>query len=362
MPDEYSFPTTTFHNRSSITLTTSATGEASLALYPSPCFSGVIGNGTISWSGAQSYSGATTAYRAVQQSQLAGQCESFRVVAWGIRVRNLQAPGTATGMLEIAQTPITDSIPNYNVLSTSSILPADLLNLSLGAVATSGKFASLLAYPESDEFAVQELMANDILVSGKVCSSEWLRFLNPDTDTVLGTSFLNEGGLVSSAGAVSGSGLNDVTSAAGRTAILLRLRGFPASINVLDLEYIVHFEGQPSSTSNTTIDLGSAQINMVNPNEVKAVVSRQSLAPVARIIPPWIAHSRGAAAQAIHGGLDAINNRLGLGAASGTIPRRIAAVGGDIGIAYLLKKLKAAQAVNKGAKALTNKQMLRLLK
>lgn len=265
-------------------------------------------------------------------------------------------------MLEIAQTPIQDSIPNYNTLVSSSIAAADLYSVSLGAVAASGQFASLLAYPESDEFAVQELMANDILVSGKVCSAEWKRFLNPDFSAGVGSVFYNEGGLVSATGVVSNSGLNDFTSATGRTAILIRLRGFPASVSALDIEYILHMEGQPSSTSNTTIDQGSAQLNLVNPNEVSRVISRQSLAPVAKIIPPWIAHSRGVAAEAVHGGLDAINNRLGLGAASGTIPRRIAAIGGDLGVAYLLNKLKVAQAAKKGVKAITKGQAKQLLK
>lgn len=352
IPDEYSYPTATYHHLSSVTLTTSASGNCSVLFLPAPLLSMVRGTGTVTATQMVPFSSSASAYRAVNPAALSNNLENFRVVSWGIRIRNLQAPGTATGMIEVAQTPALGHIPGYKTLEYQNVTFDYLVPLITGTVTSSGDLASLLAYPESDEYAVQELMANDLLFVGKVCSSEWTTFRNPDTSNALAATLDNvdAGNVTTATGLVTQSSPSDPTQSQGRTAVCIRLRGFPASINVLDVEYIAHYEGTPSLNFQPSISAGSAIISVSNPTEVRDEITKLSRSPVGRIIPPWILHARGALAQGAHGALDVINSRLGLGAASGSIPRRVAAVGVDAAVKIILKKLMMAKAARKVAR------------
>lgn len=315
IPDEYAYPTTTFHHRSSITVTSDSIGNLGLVLLPCPYWSMLHCIGSFSWTSGSNY--ANNNWSSIPPASLTAECENFRLVSWGIRLRNLQAPGTATGMIEIAQVPCLNTIPSYTALFNAAITPAYGFPLIAGGYYGTG-LPSLLGYPESDEVAVQELMSNDVLVVGKVTSPEWMVFKNPDTTaSVNGTQTINEGGVITtSTGVVAAAGSRGGTDCVGRTCIMINGRGFPNITKAFDIEIIYHYEGTPITAATNYINTAAPPISVVNPRLTEVVVAKLSRSPVMRVIPPFIAHAKGVMSDAAKGGFDAINARLGLGPAS----------------------------------------------
>jgi len=307
---------------------------------PNPLLSFVNGIGVANSSGYTQF-GTSSCYGAVSVSTLSSVLDGYRVVGWGLRIRNLQAPGTATGMIEVAQVPCNGTIPGLAAIAESNITFANFIPLSIGGVSNSTAFYSLLGYPESDEFAVQELMANDLLICGKITSPDYLRFRNTDNAVTLSASRqLVDGAEQNTTGnTIAATGGGDAANCQGRTAILVRLRGFPASVtSVIDIEVIYHLEGTPTVQAVPTLESGARAEIAVNPSEMAMVVSKLARDPPARIISPMLAHARRAASGAAHGVLSSINTRLGLGAASGSLPKRLGALGGDAALYALAAK------------------------
>ncbi len=260
----------------------------------------------------------------------------------------MQPPSSAVGRIEIAQVPILSSMPAYGAILNSNITFDYLVPLATGSTTNSTNFYSLLNYPESDEFVVQELMANDLLVVGKITSPDWLRFNNSDVvNSISSTTLSNDGGIVTtSTGVVSNPGGAGASFCLGRTGIAIKLTGFPASITVaLDIELIYHIEGPPVSGLGNGLSTGAAPLVAVNPTEMSRQVSELARAPAARVIPPWITHLKGAASGIGHGVLDSVNTRLGLGAASGALPKRLGSLGGDAAMLALALKRKGASKI-----------------
>jgi len=284
----------------------------------------------------------------------------YRVVSWGVRVRNIQPPGTAVGMLDVAQVPAARYLPGYDVLTNYAMTVANIESIFLGTIAGTGTgFTSLLNLPDSDEFAVQELMANDLLIVPKIVSPEYANFLStPSSANGTATQiFPDPGGEVFdvTAKTLTAGTRGDASQMAGRSVVLLHGRGFPNSTSILDIEVIYHIEGTPLGTS-TALTSGAKSIGISNPTEVSKEISKLSRQPCARIIPPFIMHH---GSQFVGGAMAAVNARLGLGAASareewdrsGKV-RRIGMIAGQIASNVVARKVNQTKRARKLALSL----------
>lgn len=349
VPDEFSQPTVAVHCRFSATLTSAAT-TSSFIIMPSPVLSLIAGDAgsTVSWGGSGAFAGTTNAYRGTPLGQLQNNVADFRVVAWGVRIRNLQPPGTATGMIEIAQVPCTRHVPGETMLESVAIARSNLVQLCVSMANNTGALPTLLGLPESDEYAVQELMANDILAVGKTCSPDWKRLRTTYVnDSINATqTMVNEGVYYTDATGVivNSGGFSDTTDGTGRTAILIRTRGFPATGPHLDVEIIYHLEGTPSPAANVYVQTGSGALSVVAPQAVEAIQAEQNAKPSSWIIPAFIAHARKGVSNILSGAGDAVSARLGMGAAteSRSITRNVARGGANL-LLNLLQNIPAVK-------------------
>lgn len=363
VPDEFSQPTVAMHSRFSATVSSSAGGTGSFIVYPSPVasFYAPAGN-TVVWGGTGNFAGATRMYRGVPNGQMTANLTDFRVVGFGVRIRNLQPPGTATGMIEIAQVSCSRHMPNEGILQAYGPTDDYLVKATTGLISSSGALTSLLSLPEADEYAVQELMANDIMCIGKTTGPAWKALKVTQIDAAYNATMaaVDYGELFdTTTGALKllTPDYADSTSVEGRTCVAIRLRGFPASTIALDMEIIYHLEGTPSTTSNQYIQSGTGALAVIHPAVVEKQVANLNSGPCSSLMPAWIAHAAGQVRQGIGnigaGFGDAISARLGMGAASSSTSkvRRRAKLVGGVGIkaleAMLIKKL----AITMGAKA-----------
>jgi len=356
VPDEYAFPTATYHVKTRMSVTSDASGNFNGAVFPSPCASVYVGNGSSTYTGT-TFSGATTMGFAVSSATLAGVLSNYRVVSTGIRIRNVQPPGTAVGMLEVAQIPANDVVPSWYLLQNLAISITGITNTFLDGTAV----GSILNLPDSDEFAVQELMANDLLVVLKKVSPRWMDFnsLSQSTDISASQKMVDPGGTyeINATQTVASSPGQD-TRMGGNTYLYFKGSGFPNSTKALDVEIVYHIEGTPvAATGGLTSGSGSVRIN--NPEIVRQGVMAIARAPAARIIPPWIIHAK---SNFVRGVFDGVNARLGMGAGSISVAREKYNSKGIAGKAGMLvggaasgvvaRKLKALKAAKKASKAL----------
>jgi hypothetical protein len=338
IPDEYAMPTVTYVSRATATVSsTPSQGLISMIFCPNPVFTLNEGpcQNFINWNGLSYGSGTTFVSSLSNVTNLSNLVTQFRVVSWGLRIRNLQPPSTATGMIEIAQIPASRYFPSANAVSTQLATTGPLLSLitdnSLSYVNTYG-LNSLLQFPDSDEYAFQELMNEDVRVIGKVCSAHHTDFKSVTSNFGFNTTMnvVEEGGLDTTAGAlIAAAGGPQTCDCGGRTLILINIRGLPTSVTypILDIEVIMHIEGTPPAvTTASTFETGSTSLALVSPDTVAKCISRLNNGPPANLIPPWIMHHGRQFGLGVQDGV--ISSRLGLGAATprkkgGPISRRI---------------------------------------
>jgi hypothetical protein len=358
-PDRYAIPTTSTHVRCNSTITCTTAGTFDVVVVPSPVFSLFQAAGTMAWGGNVTYLGG--AYGVIPRAELADVMSSFRVVAIGVRLKNMQAPGTAVGKLEIAQVPCGRYLPSAATLSAITPDVTDMLILLNGALSTGAVLPTLVNLPDSDEYVVQELMSNDILCQPKINAAvhEYYRSCNESmlyTSTYAlageGTFYNASTGVVGTAG----NGVDEATGGWGWNNILIRGRGFTGAIAAFDLELVYHLEGQPRTTSYNASGVGLS--NAMKPSIVMNEQAAQSgirilnNKPGSRLIDAAIIHklsggliggtakSRSRARKdAGYHLLESVSNRLGLPSmAHGSMGRKsINAAGGKIN--KLIKKV-----------------------
>jgi len=272
--------------------------------------------GVVAWNGTKQYTSATKAYGATSAASVYGKLDDERVVAWGLRIRNVQPPGSATGMIEVAQVPAGIYAPNPTVLDNIAPTDAGFVGLALNDLPFSGtQWSTLLNLPDSDEYAVQELMASDILAVGKFCSPDYLKFRHANGSAAYnGASSLSDQVEYTTAGVINTNGTSNqaTNDLSGRTAIVVRLRGFPVSTMALDVEIVYHLEGTPISDVSGLAT--GAKISLaISPVALSQMVSEVNRRPGSMMIAPWIAHQ----AKNVYKGMsDVVSSRLGLGAAT----------------------------------------------
>lgn len=273
VPDAYTFPTNSFHHRTTYILGTAGTSFSGVFI-PSPfCTfidngkaSGSTGIGTNSYGGCYTMGGASSVVGLCTPSQMSSVCNSFRVVGGGIRIRNLQSEYAAVGRIYAAVVPIADAgIPSFDILDsylpTSTGYGAIYGNMGLPAPGQVHS-ASLQSFPLSDDFTVSELVAGDeIDINFHISHPKFYSFKAAYEDsTVTSTNVQGDNVYVtSSTGIVQKTTNKSNMQADGASAILLYFEGFPgtASVAQIEVDVILHYECTPyTATSGTTSTSG----------------------------------------------------------------------------------------------------------
>jgi len=256
VPDQWAFPTATFHTQGTITVTSNGSGVASVLMTPYPFYSLVdctqtsvtAGNTTMA-----AYASTNTVYAATTVANMGAVLSEYRVVAAGIKIRNLMPPTTATGRLLNAHTPCAGPVPGPTKLANIGISNSQMSLLMSGTsfgAATSGLPSSILQLPDSHEFTAQDIIASEYSFNYKPITPNAFRFRDCDQTVLTGgiafgdvaVSTSAPYGNLSTALTVDNIETEDVD---GWDNYQLRFEGGPASANVFEIEYIFHYEGSP---------------------------------------------------------------------------------------------------------------------
>jgi len=270
VPDSYSFPTNSYHIKTSQTIGGVTTSDSTFGLVylANPLATvldvGLIRNGVTSLNGPGGFSrfaGYTGVLGATTAAQLSAICSGFRVVGGGIRIRNLQPALTGTGRIFVACVPVaengmidvgtltsqTPSAGGYNAIFNNLGLPLPV------TCATAG----IQALPLSDDFVVSSLISGDeIDINFQVFHPTAYSF-KPTIESNLvnlTTSTSDSVTWASSGLVIAGSTSKQNTQSNGTAAIIIWGEGFPtgASVPPIEIDYILHLETTPLVSAQTT--------------------------------------------------------------------------------------------------------------
>lgn len=247
--DPVSYPTTTAVSEGVFNVTTDGSGRASLAVLSDPFLSLVSVAGTVVTSSGGSWPDNPHCWYTATTGQMAGVFSTFRTVASGIQIRNLQQPVTTQGRLYAAKSSGTGFIPGPTFLQEPSNL-TNLLNLILNVGDVDSR---ILTLPESTETTMQDLIQSCVSINSRPCSAGCTNFKNPLSQNSWSPSHVVGEAIyqVPSGPLVSAETSNMHVN--GRDIILLNFVGCPPNMTIAEIKYVYHYEGTPSMSGTAGI-------------------------------------------------------------------------------------------------------------
>lgn len=304
IPDLYSTPTIPLHCRNTITVTSGTAGAGSAVCFlPNPICTYLQLQGNITGQGIGYSIGPAAGM--VPSGDLADQCEEFRVVGFGLRISNLQPPGTAVGRILVTAIPGLNRLPNEQALSAEADTAATWTTLTTGAFGlpgnSSGLFAGLANYPSTEIFTVQELMANDIIVNSHVTSADYYRFRPAEggtTGMILGgTQYYHAEDMMynsaTSAPNLTYAGTNKNLDLTGLSCIIVQLEGVPNSAECLTIEVTLHMEAIPVNGVTSYFAGGESTSSPMDPDVCTKIIAASCREPACHLMSAARAHGRG---------------------------------------------------------------------
>jgi hypothetical protein len=248
-----------------MTVSANPAGIFNMVWFPSPLVSlitaGYLGEGyaSSSMNPLVVTGGVPQVWGAAAPTNLAALFSGYRVVGWGLRIRNFQPPSTCTGRIFAAQYPVVGPLPSYQQVLA---LGAPVYNTVIASVMATGTPApSMLEAETSAECSAQDLITRDMLIVARPNGPGCLNFRPGYSSGGYNSAAVEVGGdwatiaggvLTVLPGSVASTPDRFEDDFRGWSAIYLYGEGFIPSTVSLDLEYVYHLEGYPITTSVAT--------------------------------------------------------------------------------------------------------------
>jgi hypothetical protein len=280
VPDPYAFPTSPYHLHGEVQLT-AVSGVA--VFNPNPLQSMYTNaSGNVVTTGMTATASNANIFKATTIANMGSICDTWRTVAWGIKISNNQAPLSATGRIVVFFIPATSQQMGYNLLENVALSASPYTVTTYGQIQTVLNSSATLQFPTAIEFSVSDLMEGEVEVSGLIYNSSFYVFRN-GTDSNTASATNNFGGLVdytASTGVINQSDDPSITSMSGAAAIGVYWEGMSSSsLANLNIEYIYHVETTPtlSATSGATPVPSNPRISKIGTTfEVETAMATQT--------------------------------------------------------------------------------------
>jgi len=330
IPDNFSFPTIPYRLRGNVVMN-AATGSWTLAFSPDPILTFIDiaafnGNAaSLSSSSLASYAVNTFLYGASTPNSMASAFSSIRVVAAGMRYRNAGSITALAGRLTFAPVVNIDHGCGYNTLNTATVLKTSSVGqrLTYGTTAALLDSGSIAELPGSEQAEVPILIRQDLELRCKPVSADFLKFratyANGDINS---TQSVSDNGILMTTGATSVSatgqgGAPDMDQLGlGWSSCVAHFTNCTGS--VVDAEFIIHIEVQPSLLTGTGVFLTSETLAPKSGHTVDTLLAHAHNVPWAQYITGGVNYisemaksDTGRKVMAV--GARAIANRYGLG-------------------------------------------------
>lgn len=292
IPAPFSCKSTTLHSKGRIVMKTDTNGNMDFVYMPGALVSFMSANMGLLTGIPMTYSqNFNFVGGLVTRSFFSTAYASYRSTGGGVRMKNLLPMTSPFGRIIVAKIPVTKNFFGVNALANVGMQYSNLLAKLTGAASlidTTGYITpAILELPDSFEITNGDILTKAMELVSKVSSSAAMD-LKGLQGPIGGNNLVDyEQVLVSSSGAINTSASDnedDTKTVAGWHAILIRVEGMPANTNVLDIEYITHFEAIPAVSSNQTL----VPDDMIKPDNTPGlfdrVVSMAERVPWARVV------------------------------------------------------------------------------
>jgi hypothetical protein len=271
MPDEFAFPTATFHNHGTITLVSgNGVTSGSIALFPHPFLSYIdssggtyCGSDYLTGTNSQTYYTVNTGISgACTPSGLSAVLSEYRVVGAGWKLRVTMPELTRTGRVILAPIPGCRDLPGYNMMNAALISPGSGADLRLmaGLGIGVGGSASILALPGAFEISLSDMSTRDVQLRSKPTSALYSEFHTTVSIPSYNNTYTSSDstGTSNLTGVVSFTDTEDLIDFSNLSGWLIHFEGLPLStVPVVDIEYILHYEGLPALNNSRSVPTAS---------------------------------------------------------------------------------------------------------
>jgi hypothetical protein len=296
VPDQFSFPTTAYHMRSTQLLVTNTTGKACALFCPNPLIScidltasAVATTASIVSTGLSPVSCTpySCVYGANTPATLSAALASYRVAGWGIKINNVQPQLVATGKLIVSIIPCTDTMPGYNTLGGTRFANQDLpAQLTCGVPASAMRSTAVLNLPCVIEVPVVDLLHGDLEVNGSYVSTDFWDFKFTNVAAQVGNGVVIGDTLSAdntTTYVTTSMDWKDCTRMIGGCVISVYVDGWtstlPAGSSLMNIELVYHLEGTTQiTTSSGVVPVPSTKMSSIvgSTNTVERAMSTVS--------------------------------------------------------------------------------------
>jgi hypothetical protein len=286
VPMSTGFPTVTFTQKGEVTLSSFGSGSAVFMMFPNPVLSYLNYNSTITAFGGQ-YGSNTSYYYNITPAGLSPAYDTFRPVAFGLRVNNMMTATTSTGRIVAGNLPIVSVGPSYSVMKNIGASGTNVIvDLMCGAfVDTNALFSTnFLQKPQYRAIPISQLYNRPLEIHGTFHHIDAFKFRNTSTATQFATNqvlFGNESTVYNTATSAIvniGGDPDGQVDMTGSNLIHLIFEGVPTSGSNITLELVWHFEGTPANvgTGNGALLPAGRCVNDRRPDLVERVLGSMS--------------------------------------------------------------------------------------
>jgi hypothetical protein len=270
MPDSFAVPTVPSRFEARFTLTSDDEGNCGGVFLPCLHLTWLALNGTLTGSLTQIPANGSFLAAMLNYTGVSSRYTSFRVVAVGFEVLNIQPPTTATGRVVLATVPMNGPIPGPQCIgNVSAITPQSIMYNGAGWDPITGWStvapyvpSSIESLPTSAQYTMQELMTRPVQASIRPNNMDAFDFItagNPYTDPpgpipIGGGAHFGLGTTLS--GSVGAAPLaydhpSQINAARGWNALLLNATGLTPDVPCLECRIVFHLEGFPQIDSSS---------------------------------------------------------------------------------------------------------------
>jgi hypothetical protein len=269
VPDVYSAPTSTYHIRGNVVLGSNSGGTLGAIFLPNPVLS-MIDSGLDVNAAASVQSGMTNLtvaagaspyYGAVPLNNLAAAMSSYRVVSWGLKITNNMPLLSATGRIYVALVPAISNVPNLGAVQATIVNNG---NTYASRAFTNVQFpvsTTLLDYPNATLIPISELTTGAVCLTPSPVNPVFYSFKSTYEYPYLNSTVIESNQVLNSPGGgvlgyLGGTSINNID---GGMSVVICADGLPASTqSVLDIEFVYHLEGSPTTLTNSQAGLTAA--------------------------------------------------------------------------------------------------------
>lgn len=239
-----------------VTCLSNASGVIKLLLTPHPSYVIVDNVGTGNITGLATYAANANLYKFADIGTMSSAMNMFRIVSAGFKIRNIIAPLNTTGAITVAPTPLCRQFPGKQIADAKGFTVGGVIDgvtdLFGGGQTSIGGW--VLGLPGARRSTLQELMSDELHMVSRPYGPNAMQWKNCDISPFWGSTAAYTASSeldldISTTPWTTYNANSSFQSVQDLEGFILYADGLPASINCLEIDFVIHIETVPAPTS-----------------------------------------------------------------------------------------------------------------